>query len=129
MVVCKRMNRSDGETPSEGPGALAAEKTPGRFLPAWTCGPPWPICSSRCVLFTKILQGDCLHHAFGHGSEDLARVLGIAICEQLHGAPRGRQETSPSHSGTHAVTVISTRSSGEFSITSTVVRAGLLSGK
>src|SRR5215471_5870422 len=41
----------------------------------------------------------------------------------------GGRKTSPSHSGTHAVTVISTRSSGEFSITSTVVRAGLLSGK
>src|SRR5262249_5854574 len=39
------------------------------------------------------------------------------------GVARGRQ------SGIQAVTVISTRSSGELSITSTVVRAGLLVGK
>src|SRR5262249_38958049 len=50
-------------------------------------------------------------------------------------AQRGDREPRPLnppellHSGTHAVTVISTSRSGELSVTSTVVRAGLFAGK
>lgn len=45
-------------------------------------------------------------------------------------APEPRALVDWAHeSGMHAVTVISTSSSGEFSMTSTVVRAGLFVGK
>ena len=54
-----------------------------------------------------------------------ASELGQATRRRV-GAQAG---ASPSQSGMQAVTVISTRRSGEFSITSTVVRAGLLAGK
>ena len=32
----------------------------------------------------SIVAVDCLHHAFEHGVEELARILGIAVGEQLH---------------------------------------------
>jgi hypothetical protein len=56
-----------------------------------------------------------------------------AARSQLKGAMadafRGRWRMHPRQSGIPAVTVISTKSSGEFSMTSTVVLAGLLVGK
>jgi hypothetical protein len=63
-----------------------------------------------------------LYDGIGHALNDLNRLhYEIAI-----------QHLEPSalpYSGMHAVTVISTRSSGKFSIASTVVLAGLLVGK
>jgi hypothetical protein len=58
----------------------------------------------------------------GNRSEQSETVERLERVPLLHNSPRGQ-------SGMQAVTVISTRRSGEFNITSTVVLAGLLVGK
>jgi len=74
-----------------------------------------------------------------HGVEEVAdelRPIGAAARQREHGAEhaqasrRTAKEVEALHSGTQAVTVISTRRSGALSAaTVTVVRAGLLVGK
>ena len=102
------------------------------------------LCSASRLLillktFRSSFQGVSVCPEFDEGTTGAAKNFPFMLSVSKHSLgftriglitdPQKPAHSSRGQSGMHAVTVISTRRSGEFNITSTVVLAGLLVGK